>query len=90
MMVDKHLARQFCSQQFLPHHRHRWTLGTKDSSLDARDTKLILFFYYLRATTAVFRGLIQMDAKKISGRSRSRQLRVHDGYDFVQSTRDMY
>jgi hypothetical protein len=31
-----------------------------------------------------------MDAKKISGRSRSRQLRVHDGYDFVQSTMDMY
>jgi hypothetical protein len=28
--------------------------------------------------------------KKISGRSRSRRLRVHDGYDFVQSTRDMY
>jgi|GEM_PF-6801263 len=36
----------------------------EDSSLDARDTRLILFFYYLKATNAVFRGLIQMDAKK--------------------------
>lgn len=31
-----------------------------------------------------------MNAKKISGRSHSRRLRVHDGYDFVQSMRDMY